>query len=680
MKRLKKTILSYFMTLVLALGCAAGINIPAAAAPAPTINISSQATDRYGYQTFTVSASGAETFYYVATANGSQIGAGSFGSGTHTIEFYSPDSILLQVTADYDSNDDGIAESTQVAIGYSAQAYYVTVTCQGTDGQFLQSEQVFLDALNYPSVTYTAPASFDLGGTVYTISNNSYLLQYGTDNVTLQYSPSTKEARSFNVYYVDESDAVIYSDTVTLNYGEGYTLTAPATYEANGETYQLESRNTSYDITYDNAASEYVFEYARVIDAPAAPYEITINFVDADNDNAVLYSISQTVDVDALVHIDLPSTYEANFKQYQLAEGVENYIEREFSSTRSTVYNIPYVVADESVPYDVTINFVDYDNPETILSARTMTVTPDGEPMTYDINSTPTLEINGVVYQVLSGQGNGNGQIVHTYGTSARTYNVYYAAQEVNDPQPYTVTMRYISVEDNSVLDTQEVEVAYGESVEFEAAPENITVGDTNYILLNGQDDPIVHEYNDSQSSYAVYYRDASVETEVEVEPEVITQVVTQYVTEEDGTVVVYEDGTVAPPVAVPVTTVTDGEGNTTNYNEDGQQVDITDGNITVLEDEETPLAQEPDAAETDPADDASQDDSADTASEEEQPESTTTLEDETTPLAQLPADADSSNGSSMNMPHIIGGIAAAAVIIIAGAAFIIVRKKGGAK
>ena len=221
---------------------------------------------------------------------------------------------------------------------------------------------------------------------------------------------------------------------------------------------------------------------------------------------------------------------------------------------------------------------------------------------------------------------------------------------------------------------------AYGESVEFEAAPENITVGDTNYILLNGQDDPIVHEYNDSQSSYAVYYRDASVETEVEVEPEVITQVVTQYVTEEDGTVVVYEDGTVAPPVAVPVTTVTDGEGNTTNYNEDGQQVDITDGNITVLEDEETPLAQEPDAAETDPADDASQDDSADTASEEEQPESTTTLEDETTPLAQLPADADSSNGSSMNMPLIIGGIAAAAVIIIAGAAFIIVRKKGGAK
>ncbi|HIS47008.1 MAG TPA: hypothetical protein IAB46_05520 [Candidatus Scybalocola faecigallinarum] len=673
MKRLKKTIFSYVMTLVLALGCATGIQIPVAAAPAPAISISSQATDRFGYQTFTVSASGAEEYSYVATVNGSEIGAGTFRSGVHTLEFWNSGSIFLQVTAPYDSDGDGYEESTQVAIGYSAQAYYVTVTCQGTDGQFLQSEQVFLDAVNYPSVTYTAPASFDLGGTVYTISNNSYLLQYGTDNVTLQYSPSTKEARSFNVYYVDESDEVIYSDAVTLNYGESYTLTAPATYETNGETYQLESRNSSYNITYDNAASEYVFEYARVIDTPETPYEITINFVDADNNNAVLYSIRQTVDVDALVHIDLPSTYEANFKQYQLAEGIDNYIEREFSSTRSTVYNIPYVVTEESVPYDVTINFVDYDNPETILSAITATVTPDGEPMTYDISSTPTLEINGVVYQVLSGQGNGNGQIVHTYGTSTRSYNVYYAAQEVNDPQPYTVTMRYISVEDNSVLDTQEVEVAYGESVEFEEAPETMTIGDTNYIRLNGQDAPIVHEYNDSQSSYAVYYRDADVETEIEVEPEVITQVVTQYVTEEDGTVVVYEDGTVAPPVAVPVTTVTDGEGNETNYNEDGQQVEIEDGNITVLEDEETPLAETPEITE-------SEDNSGDTEPAQEDNGDTTTLEDETTPLAQLPTDGDSSNGSSVNMPLIIGGIAVVAVIIIAGAAFIIIKKKGSAK
>lgn len=678
MKRVKKTILSFVMTLVLVLGCAAGIKMPAAAAPAPSVTISPQITNTYGYQTFVVSASGAESFSYTASVNGTTIDSGSFGSGTYNFGYNSTGSILFTVSTTYDADDDSFAETPYVCMANSAQAYYVTVTCQGTDGQFLQSEQVLLDAYNYPQYTYTAPASFDLGGTVYTISNNMYLLQYGTADVTLQYTPGTKEARTFSVTYVDETDAVLYSENVTLNYGEAYTLTAPAAYQANGVNYQLESRNSSYNVTYDNAASAYVFEYARVIDAPDTPYEITINLVDADNDNALLYSIRQTVDVDALVHIDLPSTYEANLKQYQLAEGVDNYIEREFSSTRSTVYNIPYVVAEESVPYDITINFVDYDHPETVLSAMTATVTPDGAPFTYDVNSLPSLEINGVTYQVLSGQGNGNGQIVHTYGTNSRIYNVYYAAQEVEELQPYTVTMRYISVEDNSVLDTEELEVAYGESVQFDAAPETMTVDDTNYVILSGQDDPVIHEYNDSQTSYAVYYRDA--DAEVEVEPEVITQVVTQYVTEEDGTVVVYEDGTVAPPVAVPVTTVTDGEGNTTNYNEDGQQVDITDGNITVLEDEETPLAQEPDAAETDPADDASQDDSADTASEEEQPESTTTLEDETTPLAQLPTDADSSNGSSMNMPLIIGGIAAAAVIIIAGAAFIIVRKKGGAK
>lgn len=652
------------MTLVLVFGCAAGFKMPAAAAPAPSVNIAPQITNSYGYQSFVVNASGADSFTYTASVNGSVIDSGSFGSGTHTFSYNMPGSILFTVSTTYDANDDGFAEMPFVSMANSAQAYYVTVSCYGTDGQLLQSEQVLLDAYNYPQYSYTAPASFDLGGTLYTIENNMYLLEYGTDNVTLWYTPGAKEARTFSVSYVDETDAVIYSENITLNYGEAYTVAAPATYEANGVSYQLESRQASYDVTYDNAASAYVFEYARMIDAPETPYEITINLVDADNGNAVLYSLRQTVDVDALVHIDLPSTYEVNFKQYQLAQGVDNYIEREFSSTRSTVYNIPYVVAEESAPYDITINFVDYEQPERILSAMTATVTPDGGAFTYDVNSLPTLEINGVTYQVLSGQGNGNGQIVHTYGTSSRMYNVYYAAQEVDEPQPYTVTLRYISVEDNSVLDMQEVEVAYGESVEFEAAPETMTVGDTNYVILSGQEEPVVHEYNDSQSSYAVYYRDA--DAEVEIEPEVITQVITQYVTEEDGTVVVYEDGTVAP-VNVPVTTVTGGDGEDTTYNEEGQPVTIEDGNITTLEDEPTPLAEAPESAEA-------SDEAAD-AEPENVADDTVTIEDETTPLGALPVEADNS-GSAISMPLVIGGAAIIAIVIIAGVCVAVVRKR----
>ena len=479
MKRLKKTFFSYMMTFVLVLGCAAGIHLPAAAASAPYASIQSQATSQYGYQTFSVTLGVGYEYTYEAVLDGAIIGSGSLTGGTtYNLDFSCAGQIILRVYTNYDANGDGFAETPFYEQGFSAQAYYLTVTCQGTDGTILQSEQIFMDAYNYPTYSYTAPASFEIDGTVYSIvGGTSRYLQYGDDNQVFEYAPGAMESKAFTVTYVDEADRVLYSDSVSLNYGDAYTLTAPATYEANGVTYQLDSRVSSYDITYDNAASAYVFEYARMIEAPATPYEITVNLVDSDNNNAVLYSIRQTVDVDSVVHIDLPTTYEANLKQYQLADGVDNFIEREFSSTRSTEYNIPYVVAGETVPYDVVINFVDYNHPDVILSAMTATVTPDGEPFIYDIGSVPTLDINGTTYQVVSGQGNGNGQIVHTYGTSSRSYNVYYTAQEIEEPQPYEVTLRYISIEDNSVIGTEVVEVAYGENVEFETAPETMTVG-----------------------------------------------------------------------------------------------------------------------------------------------------------------------------------------------------------
>ena len=141
----------------------------------------------------------------------------------------------------------------------------------------------------------------------------------------------------------------------------------------------------------------------------------------------------------------------------------------------------------------------------------------------------------------------------------------------------------------------------------------------------------------------------------MEVEPEVITQVVTQYVTQDDGTLVQNQDGA-SVPVNVPVTTVTGGEGEEITYNEEGQQVAIEDGNITVLEDEEVPLA----------------DGTADTEEE------TVTLEDETVPLANL--DVDGSGSASGNMPLIIGGIVIVAVIIIAGVYVGVIRRKKNAR
>ncbi len=643
MRGLRGRLFSLLIALVLVLGSVAGMKIPAQAAETPVVQIDRVTADGPGVQKFSVYVSGVQQAFY--SIDGGQT-TGLVVGTTTPVSVESSNPVMISVEYQMLDGSWGIATATS-STAYTAYVYAYA------EGQVIWKDTVLLDMYNYPSVAYTAEASFEENGKIYTSSNNTPLLRYGDASARIDYTPTDMEARSYTVRYEDENDQLLYSYGGSLNYGESATIEAPATYEKDGRTYALETGYSAYNVTYDNVANVYTFEYAEVIPAPEEPYEITINLVDSDNNNALLYSIRQTVDVDSTVRVELPSTYEVNFKQYVLADGVENYIERAFADTRSTVYTIPYVTAGESAPYEITVNFVDYDNPETVLSAMTATITADGDPFIYNVGSANILDINGVEYKLLSGQGNDNGQIVHTYGTATRVYNVYYTAQEVDEPQPYTVTLRYISINDNSILETQQQEVVYGSSVSFDAAPEELDVGDTNYVRLNGQDEAITHEYNEGQTSYAVYYRDSSVE--VEVEPEVITQVVTQYVTQDDGTLVQNQDGA-SVPVNVPVTTVTGGEGEEITYNEEGQQVAIEDGNITVLEDEEVPLA----------------DGTADTEEE------TVTLEDETVPLANL--DVDGSGSASGNMPLIIGGIVIVAVIIIAGVYVGVIRRKKNAR
>lgn len=657
MKSFRK-LTALWMTFALALCLLTGTAVPASAEPAPAVSISPETTDSPNRQAFSVYVE--RDSIYEAYVDGSKIGEGNLSAGGNYLSFDTSSAVLLQVFTQYDRNDDGTPESWNIVQGYSSQSYYLTVTGVGTDGNQLFEETLLMDANNYPEYVYTPQATIQEGDIVYTADRSQYLIQYGDGDLEIPYTASAMEDKSFTVSYLDEQDNVLYSEVQTLSHGESVEVTAPASYTYNGQEYQLTSAVRSYSVAYDNAAVSYVFEYAQVIPEPQEPYEITINLVDADNGNELLYSIRQTVDVDSTVRVELPSTYEVNFKQYQLAEGVADYIEREFSSIRSTVYNIPYVVAEESAPYEITIRFVDYENPETTLSAITATVTPDGEPYVYDVSSQSTLEINGVTYQLMAGQGNDNGQIVHTYGTLTRTYSVFYAAQEIAEPAAYTVTQRYISVSDNTVLETQQLDVAYGSSVSFAAAPETLTVNGVEYTRLNGQEEAVSHDYNDSQTGYAVYYMETASLAEAEVEPEVITQVVTQYVTQ-DGTVVENADGTVVPE-AVPVTTVTDGTGEETTYNGEGQEVTIEEGNVAVIEEEEVPLAETPETAapETETS-----------AAGETEPEGVA-IEDEEVPLASAVPEAEET-GLSGGM---ILGICAGAVAILVLVAAVILNKK----
>ncbi len=85
-----------------------------------------------------------------------------------------------------------------------------------------------------------------------------------------------------------------------------------------------------------------------------------------------------------------------------------------------------------------------------------------------------------------------------------------------------------------------------------------------------------------------------------------------------------------------------------------------TTGDVVTIDDEGTPLADNPDTNAEDNGD-------------------TVTIDDETTPLAALP-DNTNESGSSVNLPLVIGGAAMAAIVIIAAAGVVISRKRKNTK
>lgn len=642
MRRIKGRLISVIMTLALIMTVFSSFNLKADAAGSVEISVSPVISNSMYQQVFNVylSADGEYDVWY----NGSQTQAAiPLSAGSHTLTFNvtNPSDVIGLDVWVMDDNGEW-----QCGSGDSINAYYVTINGVADDGTVL-----FEDSGNYlgqyeGELVYEAPASYDLGDTVYYCSNNIHVLSFGEDGYTFNYTTSPKGSRTIKIQYVDGQDQVIGNYEEVLNYGDIVNYTAPASYEAQGKTYTL---RTAPDVTLDyNTASDiYTFEYDENIPEPEAPYEIEVNFVDADNNNAVLYTTRMTLDVGGSVRMELPNIYYSGLKQYQLTEGTSNVIEREFSSTLPITYNIPYRMAAESAPYDVTVYFTGDDG--TALGSQTVTLTADGEPWIYDLASNPVIKSGDKEYHLISGQGNENNQIVCAYNDDPATrqisYQVIYTPEIIEEALPYPVTLRYINVSNNAVINTEVQDVAVGSAVTFEEAPETITYEGTELVRMNGQDGAIVHSYDQTQANYAVYYVDPTVPAP---EVEVVEQVITQYVTEEGGTVVTDDTGTAAPQT-VPVTTVTAPDGTVQAiYNAEGQQVTIENGVITPIEDENVPLAD---------GDELSED------------ESTVTIEDEDTPKADM-------NSQKGNISKMVPWILAGVVIVIIALYMVLKNKK----
>lgn len=631
MKRLSKRVFSLILALMLCVGIVGARVENISAAEIPTVEITALVADRPNVQVFSVYTS-VEAQYIARFKDGTSV-EGNLVAGTSPLTFESSDSVNLEVFAAY-TKDDGKAGFVTQRLG-SLTEYSVVVTCVTEEGEVLQSEVINLSKYNNPQVVYNAPEVIDGGAVEYHATNPSVLFKYGEVGKSITYTTVEKGAKSYTINYVDVNDNVLYTESKTLKYGETASITAPATYTDGTDTYNLKTTGSYNNVTYEQIQSVYTFEYVKQAPAAKQPYDITIKLV--NENGTVLHTMKKSVDVNKSVTVAIPATYEVGQKQYKLADGEPTSITREYASTDAKTYTVNYVLSGETKAYDVTINCVDKATGK-VLATVTGTVEPDGAPYTYEISSKNSIKANGTTYQVISGQGNGNGKIVHAYGDAAKSYTVYYNAKQVKNPESYTVTMRYICVNDNVVLERETKTVKVNSSVTFDEAPETLTVDGKEYILLNGQDGTTVHKYNDSQKSYAIYYRDAA----IEMDPDDI--VIPQPGTDEGD-----QD---ADAPTTPGTTVTPG---TTE----------TDDETTT--EEESEVEEESSEATSQPT---TEDEESSEAVESE----VEIIEEEDVPLAANAQDAEEEDEPSA-MPYVIGGISLLVIIVLI-VLFVVKKKK----
>lgn len=683
---MKRKVLAFLMAFVLMLG---GLTLPSQDAFAATVSVRSA-----------VSTDPARQLFYITSDDWTHTRYDLFDGTTYTEGLTLDGSGVLWLPAgiDYDVyvyqvDDAGnYIEGTMVgARSMLAHTYSINYNLYDVNNNYLKTLTVETGTVAYAdSFVFTADSWIVDEGIEYSLgsSYSQVPVGYGTGTYSFDYYAYDPDPIDAYIYYVDDRGNVLERNTLTLEYyGGNQTFTVEPNITVDGRNYTKISGPNTITLNYFSPVLDYDVIYVE--DAPAVdyPYTIKINYIDSAT-GTVLGNQYETItaadgDYDE-IQIYAPDSLEIS------SDGTVSYYHTGSALVSHTPdgtvrsYDVYYTLFDQESPYYWNIRLVDAATGN-LLGEDFIEVGVD-ETVTY----TPETQLSAGGANYLLDSSMNTTYERHYSDESSRILYVYYNEESTVAEAEQTLSISFRSVSDNTVLYQEDVTVPAGESYSLDI-PETYETDDTEYVVLAGQGSTIEHDYFSPQRSYTVYYRDVNdlqnADTVVTREEVVYydNPVTVQEVVYEDEYVDEYEYVDQIVPADDGVTVLAnDTTGDVVTLDNEGTPLSEAPGNesqnTTELEDEETPLAQEPDAAETDPADDASQDDSADTASEEEQPESTTTLEDETTPLAQLPADADSSNGSSMNMPLIIGGIAAAAVIIIAGAAFIIVRKKGGAK
>ena len=233
---------------------------------------------------------------------------------------------------------------------------------------------------------------------------------------------------------------------------------------------------------------------------------------------------------------------------------------------------------------------------------------------------------------------------------------IYYVPDGYVAPEAYDVTVKYVNIATNDVIDTQTYTATPTMRQDLEiTSPETFTQGGIEWIRLNGQEKAIRHSYYSSAREYVVYYRDVNDDLHANT---VIRTVRVVYVDEEGNT------------VTRPTTVVDNGTTNN-GTTDNGAAGDATDGGTAGGTTTEG-------AAGGATADGTAAPAATDTGLQTGTDLATTRIEDDQTPLAGPQSEEAAGKASLPVVAAVAGGVGAAAAIGFV-LFFVFKRRKRGA-
>ena len=636
-----------------------GVAVPQMEAQAATVSVSAAVSPSAEYQLFYITSDDwANTRYDLYDGSSWSMDNTISASGSST-------ELRLDPNVDYDiyvyqvdGNGNIIHSTERTARSTLAHEYTVSYQLYDTAGNLVKTtvEETGVVAAQ-DSFVFTADGTIEEDGIEYDLASeySQIPIRYGTDTYTFQYRMYDPDDIQAYIYYVDDRGNVLDTNSLTLDYyGGDQTFEVEQHITVNGRNYTKFSGPDTITVNYFSPVLDYDIIYLEDEPAVSYPYTVKINYVSSDG--LILGTQYETItEADGeydIVELGVPDSLEIS------SGGVVSYyhadqtvISHDPESTVRT-YDVTYSLFDQESPYYWNVRLIDSATGN--LLGEQLIEVGVGETVTF----TPEAQItvNDTDYILDSSMASVFER--HYDDQSSRIQNIYYNEVGAVIPEVQTLNISFRSVSDNTVLFTQSVEVAAGESYTMEV-PDTYETETNQYVKLAGQGETLVHNAGTAQSDYTVYYRDVNDLQNVDT---VVIQEETIYydvpVTEEE-IIYVDEETEALQPVTV-VTNPTTGE--TQTYNPAGElitpdaETDETNPDTEAIPDEETPLAnQDLNAGDETASNDDSQDVSL--------------IEDEETPLANQ----DLAESTAVNPGLIIGIVAAAAVLVIV---YIVISKK----